>query len=1039
VLTADSIDFSKRGLASRLPIRVFNIKDSLSPQEAAIVKKILADPIVDVASVDSPVISNLPEEGIAVEMSPKPGVTDPEGEAARNVIQRALGREMGPVSTARQYIWVGELDANQFIGLTKQLGNPLINEFRQAPAKGWQGRGIRFHFPDVNLPRAQAFQYLDLEVSDEAMTKLSDERLLAMNLEEMKTTRDLFRNQKFVEERKRAGLEAKPTDAELEAIAQSWSEHCIHKKLNAIWEYTTDDPHDKSGLPTITDSLFKSIIQEATFRIIKERGIDWLVSVFEDNAGVVRLNNNYNAAHKVESHNHPSALDGHGGANTGTGGVIRDPRSTGKGMSLVSSQWTFGVAHPNSYRDLPSDIQSPARTLQTVVTGVEDYGNKMGIPTMCGGVTIDDGLLKPRIGVGCVAVAPAKINGRDTHTKDIRPGYIIISVGGKVGKDGIHGATGSSTDLSATAEQSSQVNQSVQIGNPIVEKNVFETMDILEELDLLEATQDCGAGGWNSAVGELAGLLNDLEATRYEVHTRFEERGVTVGTPARQRLEAVMNMPDLRKVASPFADQIIFEITTGEIFRRKGNGRGGVVMDLTHAPEKYAGLAGWEKLVSEAQEREVLVVKPENLERVLKICEHNNVEATQIGVFNDSGAYRVLDQDKTMVFLPVEFLHRGLPQMRIKAHWSPSKNKEPEIRLKEDLTGDVNAIMRAPNVQLYDWIITRYDHEVQGGSRLKPIVGKGRGRSDAIAYRPILTEKEVIIETWASNIWQGQIDAYEMGVNNVVDAVGRVIAAGGNLEKIAFNGNTFCPKPEKDVHIAAQVARMLKGSADAEVGLSTPRISGKDSTGMERSYTSTETGQEVKVKSKSELLMSAMAIIPDESTVTSPDFKNPGDLVYVVGETRDELGASEFYAMHNEVGRNVPVTNLPEIKARYQNLSVAIKIGVVHSCQYVGRGGLAAAIANCAIAGDLGAKITLDPINKLGRADKILFSETTGRFVVTVPKSKRDCFESAMGDYAVEVGEVRLDSEVCIRYQEKNVVSTTTDELRESYKGEIRF
>jgi phosphoribosylformylglycinamidine synthase len=208
---------------------------------------------------------------------------------------------------------------------------------------------------------------------------------------------------------------------------------------------------------------------------------------------------------------------------------------------------------------------------------------------------------------------------------------------------------------------------------------------------------------------------------------------------------------------------------------------------------------------------------------------------------------------------------------------------------------------------------------------------------------------------------------------------------------------------------------------------------------MERSYTSTETGEEVKVKSKSELLMSAMAIIPDDSTITSPDFKNPGDLVYVIGETRDELGASEFYARHNEVGRNVPVTDLPEIKTRYEDLSVAIKMGIVHSCQYVGRGGLAAAISNCAIAGDLGAKITLDSIDKLGRADKILFSETTGRFVVTVPKSKRADFEFAMGDYAVEVGEVRLDKEVCIRYKGKNVVSTTTDELRECYKGEIRF
>ena len=1039
------------GLMLRLPIRVYSIDDSFEGTELDAVKMLLADPLVDIVSANRSVVTEIPlEEGVplpdaVIEISPKPGVSDPHGKTTKDAIEHIIGRTIGEVSFGQQYLWSGEPSQDNLLLLQKQLGNPLIHEFRVFGKAEWNpATGVGFHFPYVNLPQVEAFRYVDIDISDTDLMELSDGRLLALNLGEMHTIQGLYKDNGYLEERAKIGLEAKPTDAELESFAQKWSEHCCHKKFNAAWEYTSDGPdglNDEAGLSRVTDSIFKSIIKASTERI--SNSIGWLVSVFEDNAGVIQLNKRRNLSHKVETHNHPSSLDGFGGANTGTGGVIRDPGSTGKGMNPVSSQYWFRTPHPDSYKELPPDIQSPARTLETVVAGVEDYGNKFGLPTQCGNVFIDDGWLKPGVYVGCVAVAPSEVNGIQTHTKNIEPGYMALSLGGRVGKDGIHGATASSLSLSSDAEQRQDVNQSVQIGSPIVEKGVFEVMDLLERLGYIEAAQDCGAGGWNSAVGELAELLHKLEKKRDEIQSLFEEKGITRETTDHEKLAACSGIFPVKR-ASPFYDQLRFEIESGNIFSRKSSGKGGVVMDLTHAPEKYAGLTGWEKLISEAQEREVIVIRPENLERVLEICKHHNVETTKIAVFDDTGYYHVRDQGTPIVFLPIDFLDQGLPQMRIKAHWTPSKNQEPEIEPLENLTDTLLSLVGRPNMQNYDWIVTGYDHEVLGGSLIKPLVGAGKGRSDAIAYRPVLGEKEVVIEAWGSNPWQGDIDPYHMGRNNVVDAVGKIIAAGGHLPdrstyKITFNGNTTCPTPESDPYVAAQVMRMLKGAADAEEAFNAPTISGKDSTSMERSYISTA-GNEVHVKAKPELLMSGIGVIPDDSTLTTSDFKLPGDTIYIVGETKNELGASEFYLMHGETGRNVPKSDFAEIKTQYDQMTAAIEKGLVHSCQYVAKGGLAASLANSSIGGDLGVFVELSALDIPPgmRPDTLLFSESTGRFVVTVHPSKQKEFEESMnGVYLKRIGDVRKDKEFKITNYETVVVATTVDQLREANKGTI--
>ena len=1058
VETKGSVDYDSSGLISKSPIKVYNIDDnSLVKEELSAIEKLLSDPEVDTVSTDKPSWLSLPKDGTVVEMSPKPGVNDPEGEVVKKAIERTLGRDIGEVSLARQFLWTGELGSEDYTHLQKKLGNPLINEFRKVGSDSWDSeKGMGFHFPHVDLPKVPAFEYsrmpidtenphpeegkLLMELSDDGLKVCNERSLWALSSDEMKTIVAHFKDSEVAKRRAEVGLKAMPTDAEIENLAQTWSEHCIHKKFKAKWVYTSDDPNDESGLDLVNDGLFP-IIQKPAYELSKK--FTWVVSAFEDNAGVIAFNESYTLAHKVETHNHPTTLDSHGGANTGTGGVLRDNKSTGKNQRLVSSQWNFRVPHPKALDDLPNTIQTSSRTLEGMVSGVEDYGNKMGVPTMCGDVMIDDGWLKCGCYVGGVSVAKKEVNGRPTHLKDIRPGYIALTLGGKVGKDGMKGATGSSLAHEVGDEKREDVNQSVQIGAPITEKGVFEVMNTLQELDLIEAAQDCGAGGWNSAVGELTGLLNKLEKARYKIQQTFREEGITLQTSYDQRIAAAPDV-GLDKVASPFADQLKFDIRNGAIFDFETNGKGGSVMDLTNVPEKYKGLAGWEKEISEAQEREVLVIKPENLERVLEICEHNNVDAMKIVDFNDTGDYTVLDQDQIINYLPIDFMDQGLPRMTINAHWKPCENEEPQIEMPEDLTEMVLKLMAAPNMQSYDWIMTRFDHEVQGGSLVKPLVGIGKAKSDAIAYRPILDEKGVVIEVSGSNPWQGDIDTYHMGRNNVVDAIGKIIAVGGSLSdeehKIAFNGNTTCPKPESDSLVAAKVIRMIKGASDAQLAFDAPTISGKDSTSMEKSYVSTKTGEEVHLKAKPELLMKAISVIPDDSTLTTCDFKLPGDLIYVVGETWNELGGSEFYLMHGETGRNVPESDFDEIRPRYERMSSAIKKELVHSAQYISKGGLVAALSNSAMGGDLGFKVDMDLMQYNVSVDEALFSETTGRFVVTVHPSQREKFEEEMdGVYISELGVVRTDKEVCVRYDDKNVVSTDVDDIREANKGEIRL
>ena len=868
-----------------------------------------------------------------IHVLPKPGVTDPVADSALKAIAD-FGLKADAVCTLRKY-WVADLPADRLKLLTtKLLANDSIEQVIIGPLKLSRidvGSSYRFEAQTVPITA----------LADEALLALSKVRTLSLTLVEMKTIQEHFRQ-----------LHREPTDAELETIAQTWSEHCSHKTLAGMIDYRDENGERKFG------NMLKETIFAATQRIRKELGEnDWCVSVFKDNAGIVRFDERFNIAFKVETHNRPSAIEPYGGANTGVGGVIRDTLGTGMGAKPICNTDIFCFAPPDMpASELPPGVLHPRRVMRGVVSGVRDYGNRMGIPTVNGAIYFDERYVgNPLVFCGNVGLIP-----REHSFKEPRPHDLIVALGGRTGRDGIHGATFSSAELTSQSEKIS--GGAVQIGNAITEKMVMDVLLAARDRGLYTAVTDCGAGGFSSAVGEMGGEI-------------------------------------------------------------------GAEVWLDKAPLKYEGLSYTEIWISEAQERMVLSVPEGKWPELQALCQSENVEATVIGRFEPTGRLVLKYHGTVVADMDMQFLHEGRPRVERKAVYEPPVMKpisnlrfeisDSKSSLKSQISNlkspaeALLAILASLNVASKEWVIRQYDHEVQGGSVIKPLTGVANdGPSDAAVLRPVLSSRRGVVISCGMNPRFGEFDTYHMAQSGIDEAVRNCVAVGADPSRIAILDN-FCWGYTDRPETLGSLVRASLGCYDLAVVLGTPFISGKDSLNNEYSYEAD--GKRRTIQIPPTLLISAMGQVEDVSRCVTMDVKTAGNLLYQVGSTKDELGGSHYALVNGLSGGHVPTVDAQLAKKTFAALYHAINSGFVRACHDLSEGGLAVTAAEMAFAGGLGAKLRLAEVptsvpaaeRSEGFDEVLLFSESNTRFLVEVPHANRLHFEAALSEVPLaHIGEV---------------------------------
>jgi phosphoribosylformylglycinamidine synthase len=931
----DISDFGIDSVSSVHFAQVYLLEGNVSELELKIIcEELLTDKISqDYSVIDfSQSAHHIVHNEFIVEVAQNPGVMDPVEDSALKGIRDLGINGITSVKTSKKYLIKGKLSEVQLKTISeKLLYNKLIQHLvlpvagRRSPDKA----EISYAFKLINVDL--------LNASDDKLMHISKQGQLFLNLDEMRQIKKYFKK-----------LRRNPTDCELETIAQTWSEHCYHKTFRGKIKYREQNTENRKIRKI--DNLLKSTIMKVT----KELNKPWCVSVFKDNSGVIRFDEKYNICFKVETHNHPSALEPFGGANTGVGGVIRDPLGTGLGAKPIFNTDVFCFAPPDTaFNKVPQGSLHPKRVMKGVVSGVRDYGNKMGIPTVNGAILFHEGFVgNPLVYCGTAGIMPKEKSFKKTNIGDL-----VVVVGGRTGRDGIHGATFSSGELTHESEVISS--GAVQIGNPIQEKKMADTILEARDKNLYTAITDCGAGGLSSAVGEMGAEL-------------------------------------------------------------------GVRVDLEKVPLKYSGLSYMEIWISESQERMVISVSPDKAEELLAVFAAENVEASVIGEFIDTKKLELYYKGNLVCDLDMEFLHDGIPEIEKKAVFVLNKHHEPKINCPKDLTKSLAKLLSHYDICSKEWVIRQYDHEVQGGSVLKPLTGiVNDGPSDASVVKPVLGSKKGVVVSNGINFRFGMIDPYWMSASVIDEALRQVVAVGGSLKQTAILDNFCWGNPDKPDRLGSLV-RAANGCYDIAKVFGVPFISGKDS--LYNEYAVHGHSQAI----PGTLLISAISVMEDTDKVVSMYAKKPGSLIYVVGNTFSELGGSHYYDLAGFLGNGVPKVNAKKALAVFNALAKAADLKLVSAMHDCSEGGIAVAAAEMAFSGGLGMELFASAIpfihsNKLNHApqnDVILFSESNSRFIVEVEKKNQKKFESILKGMPFglvgcvsDKNEFRvygLDGEVCI-------------------------
>jgi phosphoribosylformylglycinamidine synthase len=898
-------DLGYAGL-ERLDItRVYLLRGALTRKDADLVAKTtFADRVVDAYLVRdaSHAARHAKDE---LEVLYHPGVSDPSEASIKRAI-RELGFANVDVRSARRYRFTGELTRRQIEAAAKAiLYNPLIQHV---------GTPDERLFPPV--PEYK-FKLLTVEIIDKgarALMRISRQGQLALNLEEMRSL------QRYYEK-----LGRDPTDVELETFAQTWSEHCKHKTFR--------------GRTVLDGKVVNNLFKQTVHRVTRELNRKWCLSVFKDNSGVIEFDQRFGISFKVETHNHPSALEPYGGAATGIGGVIRDCLGTGLGAKPILNTDVFCFAPPDlPHSRIPRGVLHPRRILKGVVAGVRDYGNRMGIPTANGALYFhDDFRCNPLVFCGTLGIIP-----RNKLEKKIQTGDHIVVLGARTGRDGIHGVTFASLEL--TGESETVSSSAVQIGNPIEEKKLTDALLKARDLGLFNATTDCGGGGFASAVGELS-----------------EPKGA--------------------------------------------------IVDLDRVPLKYHGLSYTEIWISESQERQIILVPPRKLNRLLRLCRSLDVEATSIGRITANKRLVLRFQGHQVADLDLKFLHEGWSAQQRIARTRTIRHAEPRPALKKDLTPELLGLLGSLNTASKEWVIRQYDHEVQGTSVTKPFAGvHDAGPTDGCVLRPLRDSNQGVATACGLNPRYGLIDTYNMAASAIDEALRNITACGGDPERTALLDNFCWGNPERPEQLAGFV-QAARACYDVAKGFGTPFISGKDSF-----YNEFRDEHNRLHPIPPTLLISAVSTIVDCRKAMSMDLKQTGSHLYLLGMTLAELGGSEYFARLGALGNRVPGVNVRQARLLMSALSRAMRRGLVKACHDVSEGGLAVALAEMSFAGGIGAEVRLADVRtgeRIERDDTLLFSESNSRFIVEVPEETRPAFERLLSVFApkpfgVTVAEPRL-------------------------------
>ncbi len=955
-------------------VDVYTIEASYEQSQLKKIASVLTNPVTQQATIDQEQ-AGCPFSW-AVEIGYLPGVTDNIGTTARESIEDLLQEKLPPaekVYTSQIMFLSGDISREEVNLMANSLANPIIQRTHIKNYTEFQREGgMGIIIPHVHLEKRPTADIVAiLEMSNEELMILGKQGIanedrtrrgpLALDITYLKSIQAYFRR-----------IGRNPTDVELEALAQTWSEHCKH----TIFANPLDE---------ITEGLFKRYIKGATEKIRREKGNkDFCASVFTDNSGAIIFDDYFLITFKAETHNSPSALDPFGGSITGIVGVNRDTIGFGLAAKPILNLYGFCLANPADDRPLykgsgfTQRMLTPHQIMEGVIEGVNVGGNCSGIPTPLGFMNFDNGYKgKPLIFVGTAGVIPRESAGRLAHEKSAQVGDYIVMVGGRVGKDGIHGATFSSEALDSGSPATA-----VQIGDPITQKKLSDALvKEARDLGLYNSITDNGAGGLSCSVAEMAQEC------------------------------------------------------------------GGCYVRLDTVPLKYLGLAPWEIWISESQERMTLAVPPDKWEVFSSLMQRRGVEATIIGEFTNSGKCLVEYLGNQVMNIDLAFLHDGLPPRPMHTTYTRIKHEEPVIVEREDLTETIHMMLKRLNIASIEFVSQQYDHEVQGGSVIKPLQGRGRVNGDAAVVRPVLHSQKAVVIAQGINPTYSYIDTYHMAAAAIDTAIRNAVVAGANLNHLALMDN-FCWCSSTEAERLGQLRAALEACYDSAVAFGTPFISGKDSMFNDfKGYN--EKGESIKVSIPPTLLISSLGVIEDARKAMSLDAKFSGDLVYILGETNDEMGASEYFAMVGEqergeryIGNRLPIVDVEKNKKLYYTFSQALDEELLASAQSIHRGGLAVALAKTSMGGKLGLEVSLQNLpGNVSRDDFALYSESQGRIIVTINSQHKDRFEEIMANNAfAQIGAVRgndvFTNVFTIMGRKGNkVVNTDVNTLLQNYKS----